>query len=280
LLMADWIDELGTKDLEARYHVWAGAVRRLGEEYGWLVDALAGIARASGWPDARVATLQALATRLPHGVAPDAVAIARLRVKGVGRALLRRLVDAGLRDRETLRSAGRERIAEILKHRAATAALWSAVEGREGPFEPPLPAPKARAQVARDSDDSPDQALIVDLRSRRVTYGGRAIPTRPPDNLQRQAFLALAVLAARAGEVVTMVDLAAGIQKLGHLSRRLVTPEPKEIRYKLIRPFRKALAGIVDRQDIDNLVENVPGVGLRLNPTGGARVVGARAEST
>jgi replicative superfamily II helicase len=53
LLMADWIGEVGTKDLESRYHVWAGAVRRIGEEYGWLVDAAAGVASASGWPNER-----------------------------------------------------------------------------------------------------------------------------------------------------------------------------------------------------------------------------------
>src|SRR5881394_2999609 len=48
LLMADWIAEVRTQDLESRYHIWAGAVRRTGEELGWLVDALAGVARASG----------------------------------------------------------------------------------------------------------------------------------------------------------------------------------------------------------------------------------------
>ena len=55
LLMADWIAEVRTQDLENRYHIWAGAVRRTGEELGWLVDALACVARASGWPRCKVA---------------------------------------------------------------------------------------------------------------------------------------------------------------------------------------------------------------------------------
>src|SRR6185312_15086083 len=66
--MADWIAEVRTQDLESRFHVWAGAVRRTGEELGWLVDALAGVARASGWPDARSRELDMLADRLAHGV--------------------------------------------------------------------------------------------------------------------------------------------------------------------------------------------------------------------
>ena len=73
LLMADWIAEVRTQDLESRYHIWAGAVRRTGEEFGWLVDALAGVARASGWPDARSRALDVLADRLAHGVTPDAL---------------------------------------------------------------------------------------------------------------------------------------------------------------------------------------------------------------
>lgn len=125
LLLADWIAEVGTQDLEARYQTWAGAIRRIGEEYGWLVDALAGVARASGWADARSGALDTLANQLAHGVKADALAVARLRARGVGRTLLRRLVDAGLSDRDTVRGAGRDAVAGVLKHKAATISLWA-----------------------------------------------------------------------------------------------------------------------------------------------------------
>jgi hypothetical protein len=67
--------------------------------------------------------------------------------------------------------------------------------------------------------EPPAPQLIVDLRERRVTYRGRAIPTRPPNNLQRQPLLALAVLAGRAGEVLTMAEVAEGMFKLGGLRK-------------------------------------------------------------
>jgi hypothetical protein len=133
-----------------------------------------------------------LADRLPHGVGADALAVARLRVKGLGRALLRRLVDADLRDRESIREAGRERVGAVLKHKAATAALWAAVErlGAEGVVDP-AGTTKLRADRAADAPEDPgERILVVDLRSRRVTYRGHAIPTRPPNNLQRQSILA------------------------------------------------------------------------------------------
>ena len=42
-----------------------------------------------------------------------------------------------------------------------------------------------------------------------------------------------------------MTDLATEMKRVGRLSRRLVTPEPREIRYRVIRPFRRELAGVV-----------------------------------
>ena len=93
--MADWIDERRTKDIERQYHVWAGALRRVGEEYAWLVEALAAIAQACGWPEPRCREIELLSDRLVHGVRDDAVPVARLRVRGLGRVLVRRLVAAG-----------------------------------------------------------------------------------------------------------------------------------------------------------------------------------------
>jgi hypothetical protein len=275
LLMADWIAEVRTQELESRYHIWAGAVRRTGEELGWLVDALAGVARASGWPDARSRTLDVLADRLAYGVTPDALPLARLRARGVGRALLRRLVDGGFADGDALRAAGREAVAGVLKHKAALVALWAVVGA--APTEPPPPgAGTARADDAEFVEDPSGPSLVVDLRSRVVTYRGHPIPTKPPNNLQRQSVLALAVLALHPGEVVAMTELAAEMQKLGRLSRRLVVPEQREIRYKVIRPFRHALAGIVADDEIESLVENIPGVGLRLDAVRGAHVITAQ----
>ncbi|MFZ5787080.1 MAG: hypothetical protein ACOY3Y_11620, partial [Acidobacteriota bacterium] len=133
LLLCDWIDEVRTKDIERRYHVWAGSLRRVGEEYGWLVEALGAIAKACGWPDGRCQELDALSARLVHGVRPDALALARLRVRGLGRAFIRRLVDANLGDVQTLRAAGAETVRKTLNHRGAFAALWARLREREAP---------------------------------------------------------------------------------------------------------------------------------------------------
>jgi len=48
LFLVDWIDEVRTKDIEKNYRVWAGALRRVGEECAWLVEALGAVAQACG----------------------------------------------------------------------------------------------------------------------------------------------------------------------------------------------------------------------------------------
>jgi hypothetical protein len=120
--------------------------------------------------------------------------------------------------------------------------------------------------------------LIVDLPERRVTYRGIEIPTRPPRNLQRQPLLALAALAAHAGTAVAVADLARAMERIGGLGRHLVAPDARDLRYKVLSPFRHAVAPAgVARDEVDRLIETVAGVGLRLNAPGAVLVIAARA---
>jgi len=146
--------------------------------------------------------------------------------------------------RECLRASGRdkhERCAEMMRQATASA-----------------------ANMPPGSHDQ-EHALVVDLRTPRVIYRGREIPTRPPGNLQRQTLLALAVLAEKRGEAVSMAEIAEGMSLLGGSRERFVAPEQKDLRYKILRPFRSALSSIADDDEIDKLVVPVRGVGLRLN---------------
>lgn len=284
LLLSDWIDEVRTGELERRYRVWAGAVRRIGEEYAWLVDAMSAIAEALGWPDARRQEIASLADRLLYGVRADAVPIARLRVPSVGRSLARRVVDAGKPDEAALRATDREALRKIVNHRGAYAALCAKLDARENVTvarypesvaEPPVLA--VAEPVAERVPAAAAAALVVDLRELRVSYRGNEIPTRPPNHLQRQPLLALAALASRPGEVVTMAELAKRMFALGGLRKKPVGPDARDLRYKLLRVFRKALATTAPREEIERLVESVPSVGLRLNVDGDVRVIGMRA---
>jgi hypothetical protein len=120
--------------------------------------------------------------------------------------------------------------------------------------------------------------LTVNLPARRVVYRGIDIPTRPPRHIQRQPLLALTVLAEHAGQSITVAELAQEMQRVGGLVRRLVAPEARDLRYKLLAPFRHALKTKVSPDEIDRLVESVPGEALRLNVPGAVSVVSGIAE--
>lgn len=276
LFIADWIDERRTKDIERQYHVWAGALRRVAEEYAWLIDALAAVARACGWPEPQCRELGLLADRLIHGVRQDALPIAALRVPGLGRALVRRLITAGLATPDALRTADDLSVRSAVRHGGAFAALRAKLKedattaprdthARMSDGEWPRVAEPTAAYGAEGLDAQPAPRLIVDLRTREVSYRGRAIPTRPPDHLQRQPLLALAVLAERPGDVLTATELADGMLRLGGLRAKAGLPDPKRLRYRLQRPFKRALAGTEFEAEVTRLFELVDGRGLRLN---------------
>jgi replicative superfamily II helicase len=286
LLLTEWIEEVRTKDIERHHRVWAGALRRIGEEYAWLVEALAAVARACGWSESRCRELDGLSDRLVHGVRADALPLAKLRAKGLGRALVRRLVLAGFTDADSIRRAGPETIKKALNHRGAFTALWARINEQVEPRMPskyPTESAPALLRVAEPEAiygsrvDAPagvvEPHLRVDLTERRVSYRGHDVPTRPPNNLQRQPLLALAVLAGRAGQTMSMAELAEEMFRLGGLRKRPITPDARDLRYKLLRPFKKSLSGKVPPEEIERLVESAPGVGLRLNLDGRAEII-------
>jgi replicative superfamily II helicase len=275
LLLCDWIEETATRDLEERYQVWAGAIRRVGEELSWIVEALGAITTACGWADERKAELDVLADRLLFGVRSDVVPLAKLRVKGLGRVMLRRLAKAGFANEQSLRDAGADAVRAALNHRGVFERLWAKVGAPEGANEPaPYPTPDEPTVLEaaeQATDDEP--VLVVDLKARRVTYRGHEIPTRPPNNLQRQPLLALAVLASRPGEVVTMAELAEGMFELGGLRKRPTAPDVRDFRYRILKPFKKALgASDIETAEVDELIESVQGR-LRLRDWGVVTVV-------
>jgi hypothetical protein len=81
------------------------------------------------------------------------------------------------------------------------------------------------------------------------------------------------VLAEHPGESISVSDLADRMQRVGNLSRRLLAPDARDLRYKLLAPFRHALKSTVPRNEVDHLVESVAGNSLRLNAPGPVSIV-------
>jgi len=208
------------------------------------------------------------------------------------------LRSAGLLDPDEIRSAGAERVKMAIGQRKLVDALFAKLAGHEAP-EPPQPVQlslltaeaksetdaRYRMGVAHadlratepgpdpvvlqpsNSETVPNIDLVIDIPGRSVILWGVELRGKGPKGLQPQLFVALAALALRAGEIVSMADLAVLIQQLDGLPRKPVAPEARDLRYRLLRRLRSLLADHPRAGELEGVIENVSGAGLRLNCT-------------
>jgi helicase len=284
-ILLDWIGEAPIKEIEERYDVWAGAVARIGEEYGWLAEALADICRASNWPVEEAEKIRTLAGRLAHGIEADALPLMRLRIQHLRRALAGQLRAAGLVHLDSVKQAAPDVLRKAIGRQKVFDALWARLHEAPAPAgERPAENDPRRQLVLRDGDGPLDAGareavpegggapvLLVDLEAKRVVCHGIEIPTAPPNHLQRQALLYLAALAAHPRTPMTDADLAAAAAEISGGGARRIPPDLKDLRYKIVRPFRLKLRGTPYAQIAETLVETTPG-GLRLNMSGAIAV--------
>ncbi|PKP61727.1 hypothetical protein CVT91_02105 [Candidatus Atribacteria bacterium HGW-Atribacteria-1] len=121
-LLYDWIK--GSKDIktmEQEYGLYGGgAIYRLGEGFSWLADSLAEIAESEGWGEEREKDLnkiKILYKRLIKGVEEEGLRLARMRIPGLSRYYIRKLVGAGYSDEECLKGASEGELGKVLPKR-------------------------------------------------------------------------------------------------------------------------------------------------------------------
>src|ERR1700752_2779152 len=91
-LALEWKNGATERSLTARYRTGLGYIHVLGENTGWLLETAAQLAKAMVLPDHVSSRLRELAKEMHYGVPFPAVQFARLRVRGLRRAEITRLV--------------------------------------------------------------------------------------------------------------------------------------------------------------------------------------------
>ena len=113
-MMTDWIGAIPTDDLEERYRVFYGGLVKTGEQFAWLLQALASVARVLGRPEREVKALGDLARRAAHGVPAEGLPLARLRVSTLGRGAIAKLLRAGFATPRAIADLGRAELSSII----------------------------------------------------------------------------------------------------------------------------------------------------------------------
>ncbi len=102
LMMIDWLTAAGTKDIEKKYQLFSGVIKRVGEDFSWLAETLAALARVAGWEERFVRLLVCLSQCLIHGVTKKGLALSSIRIRGLGRTHINRLIAEGYDTPETI----------------------------------------------------------------------------------------------------------------------------------------------------------------------------------
>lgn len=105
-----WISEVEEDTIVETYGIGVGDLMNMVDTATWLTHAAARICRVLGL-DNHASRLEILALRVEHGVKEDAIDL--VRVRGVGRARARVLINAGIRSVEQLARESPARIARL-----------------------------------------------------------------------------------------------------------------------------------------------------------------------
>jgi helicase len=120
-LLYDWImGKKSVKTIEHEYGLYRGCIYRLGEGFSWLADSLSAIAESVGWEkkiNKDLNKIRMLSNRLVEGVQEEGVNLALLYIPGLSRYHIRRLVEAGYGDDDSLRDASEVELGKLLPKR-------------------------------------------------------------------------------------------------------------------------------------------------------------------
>jgi helicase len=116
-LLEDWASEVDEETITERYGVGPGDIRGKVETAQWLLGAAESLASEVDLDAARA--ISEARIRVEHGVREELVDLAG--VRGVGRKRARRLFEAGIDDRATLRDAEKPVVLAALRGRRQTA---------------------------------------------------------------------------------------------------------------------------------------------------------------
>jgi DNA-binding winged helix-turn-helix (wHTH) protein len=95
LMMNRWISPAETKEIENSYEVFSGAIKRVGEDFSWLAETLASLAKEIRWDPRAIARIENLSQRLIYGVTEKGLALSSIRLRGLGRTYINRLIAEG-----------------------------------------------------------------------------------------------------------------------------------------------------------------------------------------
>jgi replicative superfamily II helicase len=270
LVLSEWVTSKGTSEIEQAYALHSGAIHRIGEEFSWLAEAASALAGSLGWPDEAVTKISELSERLTRGITAKGLVLSKMKVKGLGRAHIARLVKEGYDSPEALASLSIEALKEHLPERLAAALHRHFHQDRDRPSEERLLQVESGQvfETAEEyrSEPEPSPILLIDPDQQMITYRGIQVA------LSASPFRLLTALARTPGRVVNKVTLYDALYGSADGAGEDDRPYERQLadhKRKILAQIRKAAADpkrpVGFSQEIERLISVRRGVGYTLN---------------
>jgi len=271
LILSEWVTAKATSEIEQAHQIHSGAIRRIGEEFSWLAEAASAIASATGWPKGGVKNLSELSERLIYGVTEKGLALSRIRLRGLGRTYIARMIREGYDSPEAISELSVEVLQKHLPERLARQLYFHFhPEQKEIPYEQQhhqqesVHATEPQSAYPKPSADLP--ILAIDPGQQALSYRGIHA------DLSLYPFRLLAALARTPGKVVTKRDLYEAVYGSADGETEDDRPYERQLsdhKRKILTQIRKAVkrqkAKGVTAGEIKSLIVVRRGVGYMLN---------------
>jgi helicase len=119
LLLCEWTTPVSTIDLEEKYSCRSGQIEQIGRTVSWLLDAACGMARILNSHKKPAQLLKRLSLQVNSGVDDAGIKLARLRVPGLGRDYVWRLVREGFASLTIIKEAKLEALQAVIPEKVA-----------------------------------------------------------------------------------------------------------------------------------------------------------------
>jgi helicase len=119
LILSDWVKEIPTIEIEKRYQVLSGTIRRIAERMSWLLRAVVSLGEAESLQEGFLKRVEEFSSSLLFGITPPGFELGRLHLPGLSRDFLWRLKGAGIVDLASVAGADHAVLRQLLPERLA-----------------------------------------------------------------------------------------------------------------------------------------------------------------
>ncbi len=252
LILYQWISPASTREIEEAHNAFSGAIKKMGEEFSWLIEAISTLAKAEGWPEAVIKKMDVLGERLSFGIDLKGLELAKLRIRGLGRGFISRLVQNGYDTPKALSDLSiqdlQKIVSEDLARRIAQRLRVSAPDVVDRPVQKSPPSIQQKIQQAINK-----AILVVDQKHPgTIEFQGKGV------KLTSKQFWLLAALAESPGKCVSYDAL------YNKVWGDEVSVELQQLSYHKSQLLKK-ISRVAPKSNLKTLITPVSGEGMVLN---------------